>query len=88
MMCWIAALQAIGQTAPKPSPQEVLKCLGLDGKACTWMQVTDLTAAAASAESTHTGLATFAKLTLTSFDGTLKCEQIDGTACTADRYGL
>jgi hypothetical protein len=83
VMCLMAALQVMGQTAPKASSHEVLKCVGLDGKACTWTQVTDLSTAAVSGESTHKALATFAKLTLASFDGTLKCEQTDGTSCTA-----
>jgi hypothetical protein len=84
-ICLIAALQAMGQTAPKASSHEVLKCMGLDGKACTWTQVTDLSAAAVSGKSTHKALATFAKLTLAWFDGTVKCEQADGTPCTAEQ---
>jgi hypothetical protein len=83
LMCLIAALQIMGQTAPKASSHEFLKCVGPDGKACTWTQVTDLATAAVSGEITHQALATFAKLTLASFDGTLKCEQTDGTPCTA-----
>ena len=84
VMC-LAALQMMGQTAPKASAHEALKCAGPEGKACTWAQVTDLSAAAVSDEGTHKPLATFGKLTLASFDGTLKCEQTDGTVCSAEQ---
>jgi hypothetical protein len=83
LMCLITAWQIMGQTNPKASSHEVLRCAGVDGKACTWTQVSDLATAAVSGESVHKALATFAKLTLASFDGTLKCEQTDGTPCTA-----
>jgi hypothetical protein len=83
-MC-LTALQMMGQTAPKASSHEVLKCQGPEGKACTWKQVTDLSTAAVSDEGSHKPLATFGKLTLASFDGTLKCEQTDGTLCTAEQ---
>lgn len=84
-MCLAAALKMVGQTAPKPSPHDVLKCVGADGKACTWSQVTDLSTAAVSAEGTRRALAAFGKLTLAKFDGTLTCEQADGTPCTTEQ---
>ena len=83
VMCLIAALPQA--QAAEAAHSVVAKCAGLDGKACTWTQVTDLAAAAVSGESTHKALATLAKLTLASFDGTLKCEQTDGTLCTAEQ---
>jgi hypothetical protein len=85
VMCLIAALQVTAQTAPKASSHEVLKCAGLDGKACTWKQVADLSTAAVSAEGTPKALATLGKLTFASFDGTVKCEQTDGKSCTAEQ---
>ena len=84
VMCLIAAWQVMGQTATNAS-HEVLKCVGADGKACTWKQVADLSTAALSGESTPKALAAFGKLTLASFDGTLKCEQTDGKPCTAEQ---
>lgn len=84
-MCLAAALKITGQAAPKASPHEVLKCVGPDGKACTWSQVADLSTAAISSEGTRRALAAFGKLTLAKFDGTLTCEQTDGTPCTTEQ---
>jgi hypothetical protein len=85
VMSLLAALQLTAQTAPKVSSHEALKCTGLDGKACTWTQVSDLSAAALSSKDTRKALAAFGSLTLAWFDGTLKCEQADGTPCTAEQ---
>jgi hypothetical protein len=75
----------MAQTAPKVSPHDVLKCAGPDGKACTWNQVTDLSAAATADEGTRKAVASLGKLTLASFDGTLKCEQSDEAQCTTEQ---
>lgn len=85
LACLATCLQAIGQTAPKVSTHEVLKCVNTDGKACIWTQVSDLAIAATADDGAHKSLAAFGKLTLASFDGTLKCEQTDGTPCTEEQ---
>jgi hypothetical protein len=84
VMCLAAALETMAQIAPKVSTHDVVKCVGADGKACTWKQAADLSAAATD-EGGNKALARFGKLTLASFDGTLKCEQTDGTLCTAEQ---
>jgi hypothetical protein len=84
-MCLAAALAMMAQTTPKISSHDILKCVGADGKACTWSQVADLSTAAVSGEGTRRALAAFGKLTLAKFDGTLTCEQTDGTPCTTDQ---
>lgn len=70
---------------PKAAGHQVLKCEDLNGKACTWAQVSELETAAISGEDTHKALGTFRQLTLAWFDGTLKCEQTDRTACSAEQ---
>jgi hypothetical protein len=85
LICFVAALEAMGQTAPDAAGHQVLKCEDLNGKACTWAQVSEIEAAAISGESTHKALDTFGKLSLAWFDGTLKCDQADGTPCSAEQ---
>jgi hypothetical protein len=75
-------LEIVAQTAP--ASHEAVKCVSLDGKACTWTQVRDLSAAAGAGKADKV-LASFGSLTLASFDGTLKCEQADGAACAPEQ---
>ena len=73
------------QAAPAPP---IVKCKGVDGKACTAKQVQALADAVFAGKRQHDVLATFKNLTLASSDGTLKCEQNDGTPCTTPQLDL
>ena len=76
-----------GQKAGEPSkPQAAAAptaiCKGPDGKPCTARQVQVLSDGIYAGKKQHEALSPVHSLTLASPDGTLKCEQSDGTACT------
>jgi len=70
------------QKGPAAPPVPVVRCKSVDGRACTSKQVQALSDAVFAEKSHHDVLALFENLTLASSDGTLKCVQNKGTACT------
>lgn len=60
----------------------VAKCM-VAGKPCTAAQVQDLATGLAAGKRVHQTLAAIKNVSLASPDGTLSCEQNDGTPCTA-----
>lgn len=89
LLALVAPFAIVAQAPPKqaPKPQTapappVARCKGPDGRACSSKQVQALSDAAFSGKRQHEALALFRNLTLVSSDGTLKCEQTDGTPCT------
>ncbi len=86
-----AALQTMGQAAPKEgkapaaATTPVGKCTGPDGKACTAAHVKQVNDAMVTGRRVHKPLEAVKAVSLASSDGTLKCEQNDGTACTAEQ---
>jgi len=81
----VAALAAMAQTPPQqkaaPAPPAI-KCKNIDGRACTFRQVKDLSDAVFEGKSKHDVLLPVKDLALASPDGTLRCAQSDGTVCT------
>jgi hypothetical protein len=76
-----AGLLAMGQSARAAG----LKCTGPDGKAsCTAQQVADLNSGILVGKRMHKPLALVQGVTLGS-NGTLKCTQTNGAACTDDQ---
>jgi hypothetical protein len=87
----VAAVSALAQA---PAGQKhaatapVVKCKGPDGKPCTSKQVQALADAVFAAKRQHDVLATVKNLILASPDGTVQCEQNDGSACTAPQLDV
>jgi hypothetical protein len=90
-----AALQMMGQAAPKSTPkgqspaaatETVAKCTGPDGKtACTAAHVKQLNDGMATGRRMYQPLEAVKAVSLASSDGTLKCEQNNGAACTTEQ---
>jgi hypothetical protein len=82
LMAQAPAKQKSDGTAKPQAAAPVVKCKGADGRGCTARQVQTLTDAVFAAKGHHEILASVSSLTLASSDGTLKCDQTDGSACT------
>jgi hypothetical protein len=77
-----AALQTMGQAAATP----VAKCIGPDGKtACSSAHVKQLNDGMVTGRRVYKPLETVKAVSLASSDGTLKCEQNNGQACTPEQ---
>jgi len=91
----VAALQIMGQQAARdniikgPAPAAaiapVAKCAGPDGKPCTAAHVKDIANGISSGRRQWKPLEAVKAVSLASPDRTLKCEQNNGTACTAEQ---
>jgi len=89
-VCLVVVFALTGQT---PAPRKgaapaapVAKCKGADTRPCTTRQVEALSDAVYAAKRQHDAVALVKSLTLASADGTLKCDQSDGTPCTAAQW--
>ena len=63
----------------------VIKCKGPGGSACTGAQVDEIAHGLASGRRMWKPLATVKNVSLAANDGSLKCEQNDGTPCTEEQ---
>ena len=89
----VAALQMMGQATPKEgkapaaSAAPVAKCTGPDGKtACTAAHVKQLNDGMVTGRRVYKPLEAVKAVSLASSDGTMKCEQNNGTACTTEQW--
>jgi hypothetical protein len=96
VLALVAASQAIGQAPPKsiakgntPAPaatETVARCTGPDGKAaCTAAHVKQLNDGMVTGRRVYKPLEAVKAVSLSGPDGTLKCEQNNGSACTAEQ---
>jgi hypothetical protein len=89
----VAALQMMGQSAPKEgkappaaAAAPLAKCTGPDGKtACTAAHVNQLNDGIVTGRRVYKPLEAVKAVSLASSDGTMKCEQNNGTACTTEQ---
>ena len=88
MTAWLTLATVLTLTAQTPAPAQkvpagpVIRCKGVDGHGCTAKQVQTLQDAVYAGKRAHEALALVKTIELASPDGTLRCMQQDGTACT------